>query len=97
MKINIIYLSFTIFVSSCSSSSNNTDFYDNYFDRKEFNGQVLIAKNNEIIYSKAFGLSNVEKQKTTLLNDTYLIGSLTKQFTSFSILLLEERGFLESH
>jgi CubicO group peptidase (beta-lactamase class C family) len=91
---NFIVL-FTIISAGCESQSNET-FYDNYFSEKDFNGQVLISKDGQIIYHKVFGYSDVEKQIDTKIDDTYLIGSITKQFTSISILILEEQGLLST-
>ncbi|OGS79074.1 MAG: hypothetical protein A3D31_03660 [Candidatus Fluviicola riflensis] len=55
---------------------------------------VRILKNNEVIYATQFGMANTRKKipmgQTSIMN----IGSVTKQFTAYSIYLLEERGLL---
>lgn len=64
-----------------------------------FTGSVLVARDTEIILNKGYGLANVEWQVPNSPTTKFRLGSLTKQFTSASILLLEERGklSLEDH
>jgi len=54
----------------------------------------LISKNGSIIYKKAFGLANLELNVPMKTNNVLKIGSLTKQFTAISILMLMEKGKL---
>lgn len=55
---------------------------------------VLIAKNDKILYRKAFGMSNLEL-KTQMKPESILqLASITKQFTSVAILMLMEQGKL---
>ncbi|WP_436864967.1 serine hydrolase domain-containing protein [Bacillus fungorum] len=59
-----------------------------------FNGAVLIAKNDEILLSEAFGIANFTFNIPHTIDTKFRIGSLTKGFTSTAILQLEERGLL---
>jgi len=54
----------------------------------------LISKNGNIIYEKAFGLANLELNVPMQTENIFEIGSMTKQFTAISILMLMERGKL---
>lgn len=54
----------------------------------------LIAKEGTIIYNKAFGLSNLELNVPMISNSVFEIGSMTKQFTAISIMMLMEKGKL---
>lgn len=54
----------------------------------------LIAKEGAIIYNKAFGLSNIELDVPIKSNSVFEIGSMTKQFTAISIMMLMEKGKL---
>lgn len=56
---------------------------------------ILIAKNGQVIYKKAVGLANLELQIPLTTDNVFEIGSITKQFTSVSILMLEEQGKLQ--
>lgn len=54
----------------------------------------LISKKGNIIYKKAFGLSNLELNVPMQTENVFEIGSMTKQFTAISILMLVEKGKL---
>ena len=54
----------------------------------------LISKNGNTIYKKAFGVANLELNVPMQTENIFEIGSLTKQFTAISILMLMERGQL---
>lgn len=60
----------------------------------DFNGAVLIAKKNEIIFQKAFGYANREWSVKNTTDTRFPIASLTKQFTAAAILQLAEQGKL---
>jgi CubicO group peptidase (beta-lactamase class C family) len=64
------------------------------YERGLFNGNVLIAKNNKVIYQKSFGFTDETKQ--TRLNDKSIfnIGSIAKEFNAVAIMILVERGLL---
>jgi len=51
----------------------------------------LISKNGNIIYQKAFGLANLELNVPMETDNVFEIGSMTKQFTAVSILMLIEK------
>lgn len=55
---------------------------------------ALVAKNGNIIYRKAFGKSNLELDVAMIPENVFEIGSITKQFTAVSILILLEQGKL---
>jgi len=55
---------------------------------------ALIAKDGKIIYRKAFGTANLELDIPMKPENVFELGSITKQFTSVSILMLMEQGKL---
>ncbi|WP_435262992.1 serine hydrolase domain-containing protein [Tenacibaculum sp. nBUS_03] len=55
-------------------------------------GTFLVSKNGKIIYNKAFGLANLELNVPMTPDNVFEIGSITKQFTAISILMLVEQG-----
>ena len=55
---------------------------------------ISIIKDNRTLYSKGFGARNL-KQQEPMDADTLLgIGSITKSFTAFAIMQLQDRGQL---
>jgi len=55
---------------------------------------VAIVKDGAIIYKKGYGLANLEYDIPISPNSIFHIASVSKQFTVFSILLLEKQGKL---
>jgi len=55
---------------------------------------VAVMKGNETIVQKGYGYADLELDVPTPPRATYEIGSITKQFTASSILLLAEQGKL---
>jgi CubicO group peptidase (beta-lactamase class C family) len=53
---------------------------------------VLVSKNGKPTYRKAFGLANLESNTKMEVKNVFEIGSMTKQFTAVSILMLVEQG-----
>lgn len=63
--------------------------------RANFNGIVLVAKDNQIVFNKAYGYSNFEA-KTKLTNDSqFLVGSVTKPIVAFLIMKQVEKGTIK--
>lgn len=56
---------------------------------------ALVAIEGEIIYHKAFGMANLELDVQMETDMVLEIGSITKQFTAVSILMLMEEGKLD--
>jgi len=64
------------------------------YERGLFNGNVLIAKNDKIIYQKSFGFTDETKQTPLNNKSIFNIGSIAKEFNAVSIMILAERGLL---
>ena len=59
-----------------------------------FIGTVLVARDGHVLFSKGYGSADLEWDIPNAPNTKFRLGSVTKQFTAASILLLEERGKL---
>ena len=59
-----------------------------------FNGSVLVAKNNVILYNSSFGFTDATKSTRLTPDYRFNIGSITKEFSSTALLQLRERGKL---
>jgi CubicO group peptidase (beta-lactamase class C family) len=60
-----------------------------------FSGAVLVAKGNEIVFNKGYGLAGREKNIPNTASTVFSTGSITKQFTAAAILKLEMQGKLK--
>jgi len=56
---------------------------------------VLVARDGAVVLDKAYGMANLELDVPNTTATKFRLGSITKQFTAASILLLEERGKLK--
>lgn len=56
--------------------------------------QLSISRNGQMIYTKAWGLANLEQNTKLGTHSIFEAGSVSKQFTAAAILLLEQQGKL---
>lgn len=70
-------------------------FFRQGFRQGQFQGSVLIAAQDTVLYQQSFGVA--DESTGRLLNDSsvYELASVSKQFTAMAILLLEEKGKLK--
>jgi CubicO group peptidase (beta-lactamase class C family) len=54
-----------------------------------------VIKGNELVYSRGYGSADLEHDLKITPSSVFYIGSVSKQFVTFSILLLEEQGKLD--
>lgn len=62
---------------------------------EKFNGVILIAEGNNILYNKGFGFANQELNIKNNKSTRFQIGSITKAFTSMLVLKLMEEGIID--
>ncbi|MGF1692025.1 serine hydrolase domain-containing protein [Photobacterium kagoshimensis] len=60
----------------------------------QFSGNLLIAKDNKIIFEQSLGLADVQSKRPINPDNLFKVGSLTKQFTAAAILRLSEQNKL---
>lgn len=60
-----------------------------------FNGNVLVARKNEVVSSESVGMANVEKAVSNESKTRFRIASITKGFTGVLALQAVERGELD--
>jgi CubicO group peptidase (beta-lactamase class C family) len=68
------------------------DSFANRGGPKDFMGDVLVAEDGRVVLDKSYGFANVEWQVRNTAESKFRLGSITKQFTAASILLLEQQG-----
>jgi CubicO group peptidase (beta-lactamase class C family) len=59
-----------------------------------FNGNVLVADNNHIIYKTALGFTDASKKTELTESYRFHIGSIAKEFNAVGIMILQEQGKL---
>ena len=57
-----------------------------------FSGAVLVAKDGDVLFSKAYGLADRERKIPNMVQTRFRIGSMNKMFTAVAILQLVEAG-----
>ncbi len=65
-------------------------------DAKRFMGSILIARDDQLLFEKSYGLADLQWNVPNTKDAKFRIGSVTKQFTATCILLLEEQGKLKT-
>jgi CubicO group peptidase (beta-lactamase class C family) len=69
-------------------------FLKEIHEKNQFDGIALIAYKDSIVYKNSFGYSNNELKTRFSDSTKFQIASLSKQFTSFGILILEQENKL---
>lgn len=60
--------------------------------RNDFNGAILVAKNEKILYSSQVGIADFKKKAPLHKESVFQLASVSKQFTAAAIMLLKERN-----
>ena len=72
-----------------------TSKFEQYMDKSvevdHFSGSVLVSKDGEVLFTKGYGLANVEHQVPNTPETKFRLGSITKQFTAMAVLILQEQ------
>jgi CubicO group peptidase (beta-lactamase class C family) len=96
MKVIRRAIVFVFVATSCFAQgpARMEEIVQTYVQDKTFMGAVLVARGSEVILSRGYGSANLEWNVPNTPSTKFRLGSITKQFTAASILLLEERGKL---
>lgn len=101
LALSILFLSCektNVPIEETTSSSPLTQKVEQYINahaaNNKFSGNVLIAKGDSILYQNSWGFANRAFNIKNTDSTKFLIGSITKPFTAYAILLLERQGKL---
>lgn len=73
------------------------DAYVNpYVHSNNFSGVILVAKGNDILLRKGYGMANIELGVKNTPKAVFHVASVSKSFTAAAIILLEQRGHLNT-
>ncbi len=70
-------------------------FIEQFHGFKQFNGNVLVAKQGKVIFEKSYGYANFEWDIKNTAETKFRIGSITKQFTALLILQLAKQNKIQ--
>src|SRR5215510_15196832 len=56
---------------------------------------VIVIKDGQILLKKGYGLANLENKKPIEPDTSFLLASVTKQFTAMAVMILVESGKLQ--
>lgn len=59
-----------------------------------FNGAVLLAENNHVIYKKALGYADLKTREELTTQSIFQLASVSKQFTAIAVMMLKSKGLL---
>ena len=71
------------------------EYMDAAARHEKFNGSVLVAKDGKVLFARGYGYANAEHEVPNTAETKFRLGSITKQFTSTAILILQEREKLK--
>src|ERR1700746_1981319 len=85
---------FVLLAGSClaQDAARMDQIVQSYVANHQFMGTALVARDRRVLFSKGYGSANLEWDVPNSPSTKFRLGSVTKQFTAASILLLEERG-----
>ncbi|MGC9374109.1 MAG: serine hydrolase domain-containing protein [Bacteroidales bacterium] len=76
------------------SIEKNIDKYLQYFSGNNPGAVVAVMKKGEMVFNKAYGLSNVEQDKILKNKEAFHLANLSKMFTAMAIFQLAEKNKL---
>ncbi len=101
----LILLVGPVLVKGCKPARRNIDKEDlvnkintlatQYHQKGAFDGTILVADSNGILFKGAYGLSNRERNIPLSVESQFYLASVSKQFTAAAILMLVQSGEIE--
>ncbi|MES2726915.1 MAG: serine hydrolase domain-containing protein [Bacteroidota bacterium] len=95
----ITYLSFCIAIGIVNTHAQNIagiqHMLDSAYAKTPFYGNILITKNNKILFEKSYGYADALNAKPLTNENAFQIASVSKQFTAYGIMILKNKGLLD--
>jgi len=90
---------FLMTIISCFTADTRLTPFDMYMqsavDTWKFQGVVLVAQNDSILFRKAYGFADIANHRLNTPETKFLIGSTTKPFTAIATMQLYQQGLIE--
>lgn len=99
MKIIRTLLIFLVACTSPNSSDNIIDsqleaYFSSIFDADSPGASIILLKNEEVLFQKSYGLADLVSQEPIDAGTLFNLGSISKPFVAYGILILEDEGKL---
>lgn len=99
-ELNILSVDSLFFDLQKEQTDKRASIIDSIFNRLRkktgFNGTVLYAEHDQIVYQNAFGFSDLRKNKQSLTIDSqFQLASVSKMFTAMAIMILKNEGKID--
>ena len=65
--------------------------------KRFFNGIILVSQNGKVTYSKVRGFADLESKTPLIIDNQFVIGSISKQMTAVVVLREVEKGLIDLH
>jgi len=79
---------------SCQYNSIQ-EYVDEQYLNGELNGNVLVVKNNKVLYENSFGIAHPKTEELLTMSHRFAIGSISKEFPGVAAMQLYESGKLK--
>lgn len=98
-RLAITSIFFFVYNLGLAQTKSVTSELDSYFtslnQTSQFNGNVLVAKGDKILYEKSFGFADLSSGRKHNQLSSFVIASITKPIVSTALLQLQEQGKLK--
>ena len=94
---NLFFLLCLLFVQTLTAQDKVLlleNLFNKLHEKNDFNGNVLIAEKGKPIFIKSYGVENDSTQKKLTQKSIFNLASISKQFVTATIVLLEKEGKL---
>jgi len=95
LTIQTIFLLTTCHLTALTKTEKIHELFTRYHELDKFQGAVLVAVGDSIIYQGAFGHASMELQTPNTIDTKFRISSMTKAFTRILVLQLVEKDILK--
>lgn len=87
---------FSVFNVDAQDNSFDANKLDSYFDaiQTHWYGSVCVSKDGKVLFQKSVGYADIDAGIKASANSRYLIGSISKMFTSYLVLNAVDEGLL---
>ena len=90
----LIYFASLTLLAGPLQEINTLPQFENYLMDRQFNGVLLVAQKNKVLFKKAFGVKDFTSLTPLTTEDKFQIGSVTKQFVAAALLKLQQENKL---